>query len=160
RRTLGDIKGLADSMHDYGLQQPIGVREANGKLVLTSGLRRLHAAKLLRWKHILAFVRTVGADEAYLLDLIENLQRKDLSAEEEADALADLVHTRGWTLLQVANAIKRSPAYVSKRVRIFEDPQLRDAVVVRGLSVSTAEELLAAEAEVRGQLIERALDQA
>jgi ParB family chromosome partitioning protein len=157
RHILGDIPALAESMRDYGLQQPISVRAAGNRFLLTSGLRRVEAARRLGWTQILAFVRTVNSDDAYVLDLVENLQRQDLTAEEEADALGELVRTRGWTLQQVADAVKRSVAYVSKRVRIFEDPQLREAVVARGLPVSTAEELLAADPEQRAALIERAL---
>jgi hypothetical protein len=104
-------------------------------------------------------VRSVNADHAYLLDLIDNLQREDLSAAEEADALGDLVRTRGWTLQQVADAIKRSVTYVSRRVRIFEDAELRAAITERGLPVSTAEVMLAAEVDVRGELIWRAVEE-
>ncbi|MBV9325895.1 MAG: ParB/RepB/Spo0J family partition protein [Chloroflexi bacterium] len=159
RRALGDISGLAESMDDYGLQQPISVRVVGDRYRLTSGLRRLEAARMLHWQQVLAFVRSVDADQAYLLDLIENLQREDLSAEEEADALGELVRTRGWTLQQVADAIKRSVTYVSRRVRIFEDPELREAISQRGLPVSTAEVLLAAEPELRSDLIRRSLDE-
>jgi ParB/RepB/Spo0J family partition protein len=157
RRFLGDIAALAESMQDYGLQQPISVRAEGERFVLTSGLRRLSAARILQWTTIAAFVRTVSADHAYLLDLIENLQREDLSPEEEADALGELIRTRGWTLQQVAGSVKRSVAYVSKRVRVFEDPLLREAIAARGLPVSTAEELLASDADSRAELIQRAL---
>ncbi|MBV9175108.1 MAG: ParB/RepB/Spo0J family partition protein [Chloroflexi bacterium] len=157
RRMLGDIAALADSMQDYGLQQPISVRAVGERYALTSGMRRLAAARLLRWTTITAFVRTVNADEAYLLDLIENLQREDLSAEEEADAFGELIRTRRWTTQQVAESVKRSVAYVSKRVRVFDDPLLRAAIVDRGLPVSTAEELLAAPVDQRLVLVERAL---
>jgi ParB/RepB/Spo0J family partition protein len=157
RRMLGDIASLADSMQDYGLQQPISVRASADRYILTSGLRRLAAARMLRWTTIPAFVRTVDADHAYLLDLVENLQREDLSPEEEADALSELIRTRGWTQQQVADGIKRSVGYVSKRIRVFEDPLLRSAIVDRGLPVSTAEELLAADDAQRPMLIERAL---
>ena len=157
RRFLGDIAALAESMQDYGLQQPISVRAEGERFVLTSGLRRLSAARMLQWTTIPGFVRTVSADHAYLLDLIENLQREDLSPEEEADALGKLIRTRGWTLHQVADSVKRSVAYVSKRVRVFEDPLLREAIANQGLPVSTAEELLASDAETRGDLIQQAL---
>jgi ParB family chromosome partitioning protein len=159
RRMLGDIAALAESMQDYGLQQPISVRAVGDRFALTSGMRRLAAANMLHWTRITAFVRTVNADEAYLLDLIENLQREDLSAEEEADAFGELIRTRAWTVLQVADSVKRSVAYVSKRVRVFDDPLLRAAITDRGLPVSTAEELLAAPVDRRGKLVERALDQ-
>jgi ParB family transcriptional regulator, chromosome partitioning protein len=157
RRFLGDIANLAASMQEYGLQQPISVRANGTKYVLTSGLRRLTAARMLRWTVISAFVRSLSADDAYVVDLVENLQREDLSAEEEADALGELVRTRGWTLDQVAEAVKRSPGYVSKRIRLFQDSDLREAVLHRGLAVSTAELLLGVAAKHRSKLIERAV---
>jgi ParB family chromosome partitioning protein len=146
-------------MQEYGLQQPISVRHAKGKYQLTSGLRRFSAAQMLGWNAIPAFVRNVSGDDAYVVDLVENLQREDLSPEEEADALGELVRARGWTLEQVAAAIKRSVGYVSKRVRVFEDPTLRDAVTKRGLAVSTAEELLAFDVKQRAPLVERAIEE-
>lgn len=157
RRQLGDIAALAESMQDYGLQQPISVRAVGDRFALTSGMRRVAAARMLHWTTITAFVRSVSADDAYLLDLIENLQREDLSAEEEADALGELIRTRGWTVQQVADSIKRSVAYVSKRIRVFDDPLLREAIATRGLPVSTAEELLAASVDQRAAFIDRAL---
>ncbi|MBV9169398.1 MAG: ParB/RepB/Spo0J family partition protein [Chloroflexi bacterium] len=157
RHFLGDVAALAESMRDYGLQQPISVRADGDRFILTSGMRRLAAARMLDWTAIPGFVRTVSADQAYLLDLIENLQREDLSAEEEADAFGELVRTRGWTLQQVAESVKRSVAYISKRVRVFEDPLLREAIVERGLPVSTAEELLATRPEDRARLVQRAI---
>jgi ParB family chromosome partitioning protein len=157
RRVLGDIAGLAASMQEYGLQQPISVRADGDRYILTSGLRRLTAARTLGWTSIAAFVRSVSSDDAYVIDLVENLQREDLSPEEEADALVELVRTRGWTLDQVAEAVKRSPGYISKRVRLFEDPALREAVLQRGLAVSTAELLLGVAANHRSALIERAI---
>jgi ParB family transcriptional regulator, chromosome partitioning protein len=157
RRFLGDIPSLAASMDEYGLQQPISVRADGDKYILTSGLRRLTAAQMLGWTSIPAFVRSMSADDAYVIDLVENLQREDLSAEEEADALGELVRTRGWTLDQVAEAVKRSPGYVSKRVRLFQDAELRDAVVNHGMPVSTAELLLGAAAAQRSALLKRAL---
>jgi ParB family transcriptional regulator, chromosome partitioning protein len=157
RRSLGDIAALAESMQEYGLQQPISVRAEGDQFRLTSGLRRLTAARMLGWVSVAAFVRTLSADDAYLVDLVENLQREDLSPEEEADALGELVRTRGWTLQQVADALKRSVAYVSKRVRVFEDPLLREAVTQQNLPISTAEELLGADAAQRPSLLQRAL---
>jgi ParB family chromosome partitioning protein len=159
RRFMGDIAALAASMQDYGLQQPISVRGNGDRYIITSGTRRLAAARMLRWKTIPGFVRSVTADDAYLLDLIENLQREDLSPEEEADAFGELIRTRGWTIQQVADSVKRSLAYISKRVRVFEDATLREAITARGLPVSTAEELLAAPPELREALVKRALDE-
>jgi len=154
---MGDLAALADSMQDYGLQQPISVRATGDRFVLTSGLRRVTAARMLGWQSIPAFVRYVNADDAYLLDVIENLQRQDLTPDEEADAFRELIDTRGWSVRKLSQAIKRSAAYVSKRLRVFEDGPLRVAIVEGGLPVSTAEELLAAEPSVRAALLERAV---
>ena len=63
-------------------------------------------------------------EEAFLLTVIENLQRADLSAREEAAALEVLVRERGWSTRQVAEAVHRSAAYVSRRLRVFDDPTL------------------------------------
>jgi hypothetical protein len=63
---------------------------------------------------------------------------------------------RGWTNVELAHAIKKSTAYISKRVRVFGDPLLRQAVVESGLAVTTAEEMLAASGEFRTRLVQRA----
>ncbi len=77
-----------------------------------------------------------------MLALVENLQREDLSPREESQALARLVRKRNWTTVQVADAIKRSRSYVSKRLRVYEDKSLRktcavEQVVCETLSVIT-----------------------
>ena len=159
RRSVGDVAALAESIQDYNLLHPISVRAEDGRYILTAGERRLEAVRLLGWPTIPAFIRELDTDKAYIVELIENLQRENLSPEDEADALTELVRTRGWTLEQVAAALKRSVAFVSKRVRVFEDPVLREAVVAGRLNVSTAEELLAARPEHRAPLVASAIEQ-
>ena len=89
-------------------------------------------------------VREETDDQAYILMLVENLQREDLTPREEAAALEVLLRQRGWTTRQVGEAIKRSHAYVSRRLRVFEDEALAPLVLREQspLPVSTAEELL------------------
>src|ERR671939_1345712 len=120
------------------------VRRVNGTYELIAGHRRLAAAQQLGWAYISAVVRDETDDQAYLLTLTENLQRDDLSPKEEAAALEVLVRERGWTTRQVGEAIKRDHTYVSRRLRVFEDPVLAPLVLQRKLPVSTAEELLRA----------------
>jgi ParB family chromosome partitioning protein len=126
------------------LLQPVVVRRVNSAYELIAGHRRLAAAKQLGWRQIAAVVRNESDDQAYLLTLTENLQREDLSPKEEAAALEVLVRERGWTTRQVGEAIKRSHIYVSRRLRVFEDPVLAPLVLERKLTVSAAEELLRA----------------
>jgi ParB family chromosome partitioning protein len=157
RRSLDDIDELAASIRAYGLLQPVVVRRKGKKFELIAGHRRFAALRAINWSEVPAVVRDETADRAYLLTLIENLQRDDLSAREEADALAELVRTRDWSTHQVADAIKRSQAYVSKRIRVFDDPLLRPVVLESRLSVSAAEELLAVSPEARKKILDEAL---
>jgi ParB-like chromosome segregation protein Spo0J len=97
------------------------------------------------------------AEEAYLLTLVENLQRQDLSPREESAALEVLVRDRGWSTRQVAAAIERSQAFVSKRLRVFEDPNIGPAVLAHELSLSAAEELLSVPLKQRAELVALAI---
>jgi ParB family chromosome partitioning protein len=158
RRSLGELDELAASIAEHGLLQPVVVRQTGDRFELIAGHRRLEALRKLGRDHVPAIVRGADADQAYVLTLVENLQRVDLRPTDEALALEKLIRERGWTTRQVAAAIKRSQAYVSKRLRVFEDPLLAPAVLANQLSVSAAEELLAASEDTRYELLSRAIE--
>src|SRR5579859_1556265 len=159
RHALTGLDELAASIQAHGLMQPVVVRRLAEGYQLVAGHRRLEAARLLGWSEIAAVVRDETEDQAYILTLVENLQREDLTPKEEAAALEVLVRERGWTTRQVGEAIKRSHVYVSRRLRVFEDDVLAPMVLARGLTVSTAEELLRApDAEARKELAAQAAD--
>jgi ParB family chromosome partitioning protein len=157
RGDLGAIDELAASIKAYGLLQPIVLRAMDEHYEIVAGHRRFAAAKGLGWREIGAVIRTDGQEDAYILTLVENLQRDDLTPREEARALEVLVRERGWTTREVAEAVKRSPAYISKRLRVFEDPVLAPLVLGNLLSVSAAEELLPLGPRRRRVLAERAV---
>ena len=90
-RYVGDdeaLEELADSIKAQGVVQPIVVRpsEDDGRYVLILGERRLHASKKAGKTHIPAMVRRVSLQQAAEMTIIENLQREDLSALEQAEA--------------------------------------------------------------------------
>lgn len=88
RRDLGDLSSLMESMHDYGLMNPIVI---NGKHELVAGQRRLESALRLGWETIEAKVVTASAEAEKLgLEIQENLHRRDLTDDELADALKRL----------------------------------------------------------------------
>lgn len=142
RHHVEGIAELADSLRAHGLLQPVVVRRRGAAYELIAGHRRLEAAKVLGWTEIAAVVRDETDDQAYILTLVENLQREDLTPKEEAAALEVLVRERGWSTRQVGEAVKRSAMYVSRRLRVFDDPVLAPLVLGDQLPVSTAEELL------------------
>jgi ParB-like chromosome segregation protein Spo0J len=127
---------------------------------LIAGHRRLQAAQLLGWAEIAAVVREESDQQAYILTLVENLRREDLSPKEEAAALEVLVRERRWLTRQVGEAIKRSNIYVSRRLRVFDDPVLAPLVLSNQLPVSTAEELLREpDPVVRRELAQQAVEE-
>ena len=165
RRGLPDVDELAASIQAHGLLQPVVVRRdpgQRGRYLLVAGHRRLAALKLLakadpgHWARVPATVRGEDGDDAYVLTLVENLQRDDLSPREESEALARLVRERKWTTRQVAAAIKRSQGFVSKRLRVYEDRSLRPLILRDQIPTTVAEELLAAAPEQRPRLARQA----
>jgi ParB family chromosome partitioning protein len=159
RRRLTDMDDLTDSIQAHGLLQPVVVRKTGDRYTLIAGHRRLEALRRLGWDMVPVVVRAADVDQAYVLTLVENLQRSDLLPTEQAAALETLVRERGWTTRQVAAAIKRSQAYVSKRLRVFDDPLLAPAVLANQLSVSAAEELLTLKEARRYELLSQAIEQ-
>jgi len=160
RRDLGHIGDLAASLYQTGLLNPITVYEQDGRFRLVAGERRLEAAKRLGSTHIDALVRPLAPnDDPVVLELVENLQRRELTDEEEADAFITLVRDNGHPMVGVAEAVGRSVAYISKRIRVFEDAALRQSLSRGHISVSLAEELLTLPADQRATLLARAAEE-
>jgi ParB family chromosome partitioning protein len=156
RPRLERLDELAESIAAHGLLQPIIVRPWDGEFQIVAGHRRFAAIGALNWADVPAIVRAVEDEDAYVLSLVENLQRDNLTAKEEARALELLIRERGWTTRDLARAIKRSQAYVSKRMRVFDDVTLAPYVLRDQLSVSIAEELLPLPRARKAELARRA----
>jgi ParB/RepB/Spo0J family partition protein len=156
RRELGSIQDLAYSVGSVGLLHPVQVYRVRNRYRLIAGERRLQAARMLSWTEIDAMVREPSGNHL-LLELIENTQRKWLTDVEEADAMIRLVRELGHEAKEVAGQAGRSEAYVSKRIRVFEDAALREAVEREQLSVSVVEEFLALPADERSAMVARAV---
>ncbi len=157
RRELGAIGELAYSLGSVGILQPIQVLKVGSRYRLVAGERRLEAARMLGWSEIEALVREPRGNDL-LLELVENAQRKFLTDAEEADAFIRLVRDDGFQSMEVAAQAGRSEAYVSKRVRVFEDATLRSAIERQQLSVSMAEEFLTVPIGSRPALVSEALE--
>jgi ParB family chromosome partitioning protein len=105
RKDMGDIPALAESMRRCGQISPILISKNN---VLIAGERRLEAARSLGWRTINAVIAETSGQLALLeMEVEENLQRRDFSAEEEAEALQQLYRMRNPGFFRrLWNAIK------------------------------------------------------
>jgi len=111
---------LADSIAVHGLLQPIVVVESASGYILIAGERRLRAVTSLKHETIQAVVRTANEQERLELALVENIQRSDLNALDEARAYRHLIDEFGLTQERVAERVGRSRPAVANTLRILD----------------------------------------
>jgi ParB family chromosome partitioning protein len=108
---------------EKGILEPILARPVGGRYELVVGSRRFEAAKIVGMKRIPAVVRPMTDEEAIIVSLVENIQRRDIEPEEEYDAIVALrkVNPRAYgTVEQLAKAIGKSRRYVDDRINAVE----------------------------------------
>jgi ParB family chromosome partitioning protein len=125
--------GLAESIRQQGLLQPVVVRpRPGGGYELIAGERRWRAARDAGIESVPALVREADDRDSLLLALVENVAREQLSAVEEARAYAVLVDEFGLTLADLGARVGRSKSSVSNRLRLLELPDEILWMLVRG----------------------------
>ena len=117
-----ELSELQASLKSSGLLQPITVRRAAGGFELISGERRLRAATRLGWTDIPAIIRDVDDRTLLTLALVENLQRADLNAVEEARGYRRLSEEFGYTHAQIAEAVGKDRTSITSLLRILQLP--------------------------------------
>ncbi len=118
------LSELADSISTHGVLQPITVRKkANGYFEIIAGERRWRASKMAGLSEIPALVKEVDDSTAAELSLIENLQREDLNAAEEARGYRDLMQKFGLTQEEAAEKVGKSRTAVANILRILKLPK-------------------------------------
>jgi ParB family chromosome partitioning protein len=126
RSDLGDLDELAASIERYGLLEPLlaaPVPERPGSYILIAGHRRLAACRKVGKKTAPTLVREVDARERLALQLVENLQREDISPLDEARGYKRLSDEFGLSQEQVAGAIGKSVAAVNQTLRLLDLPR-------------------------------------
>lgn len=121
------LRGLADSIAEHGIMQPIVVRELSddarralgteARLEIIAGERRWRAAQLAGLKTVPCLLRVLSDDAAERLQVIENLQREGLSPIEESEGFARLM-AQGLTADQVAETLGKSKAYIYAKLKL------------------------------------------
>lgn len=145
------LQELADSIKSQGLVQPVVVRRLQaGGYELIAGERRWRASQLAGLHEIPAVVRDLPDQAAAAIALIENIQREDLSALEEANALHRLINEFGLTHQQTADLVGRSRAAVSNLLRLLElSADVKDMLDQRQLEMGHARALLPLQDEAK-----------
>lgn len=121
--TSDSIEELASSIRVHGVLQPIVVRpKANGNYELVAGERRFRAATAAGLAEIPAVVREMNAKDALGVALIENIQRENLNAVEEARAYRRLIDEFGLTQAELALEVGKSQAAIGNALRLLALP--------------------------------------
>ncbi|PAZ04076.1 MAG: hypothetical protein CAK86_06270 [Opitutia bacterium AMD-G1] len=148
RRDFDDaqVKELADSIRSEGLMQPIVVRKLKDGYELIAGERRFRAFKLIGEKTITARILEASDASSAVLALIENLQRADLNAIDEALGFASLMRDFSLTQEAVAERLGKPRASIANSVRLLAlDNELQGYVRKGQLSAGHAKALLGIE---------------
>lgn len=121
---------LADSMRQRGVIQPIVVRPHGKNFQIVAGERRWRAAQRARLHQIPAVVRNLNDEETLEIAIVENVQRKDLNAIEEAEAYARLSVDFGHSQSRLAEIVGKSRSHIANLMRLLELPDSVKALVV------------------------------
>ena len=118
-----DIEQLARSIKEHGILQPLLVSDTNnGTYQLIAGERRWRAAKIANLERVPVLVRETNPQEILELALIENIQRADLSALEEASAYQKLANDFQLTQQEIADRVGKSRTTITNTLRLLELP--------------------------------------
>lgn len=163
RMDQAALAELADSIKQRGVVQPILVRAiAGSKFEIIAGERRWRAAQLAGLTEVPALVREIADDAALGIGLIENIQREDLNAMEEAAGLQRLIEEFKLTQEEAAKAVGRSRSAVSNLLRLLELAKpVQDMVMEAKLDMGHARALLslgkAKQVELAHQIVHKSL---
>jgi ParB family transcriptional regulator, chromosome partitioning protein len=156
-----ELGQLTASIEASGLLQPVIVRPRNGKYELIAGERRWRAVQSLGWPKIPAVVKDVDDQTLLTLALVENLQRNDLTAMDEAAGYQRLGEEFKLAQAEIARLVGRNRSTVANLIRLLKLPdEVKSLIQERKLSEGHARALLAVtdEAEVV-RLAKEAVDQ-
>ncbi len=146
RKTFNDesLEELALSIKEHGIIQPLIVKKDGNNYLIIAGERRYRAAEKIGLKELPVIVRDFNEQKAREISLIENLQREDLNAIEEAQAIKELMEAYDLTQEEIAKKLGKARPSIANAVRLLNLPEsLQDAVKTGVLSAGHARALLA-----------------
>lgn len=123
-----EIDDLKESIKVHGLLQPVVVSVSGKNYKMVAGHRRLRACKLLNWTEIPAVIKTFKNDK--IIQLTENMQRKNMNRIEESECIYDLQNTMKVTTGRLAAIIGKDPSWTAKRISFI---QIREHLIKAGI---------------------------
>lgn len=142
------LEELAASIREHGVVEPILVRRDGGKYRIVAGERRWRAAQRAGLKEVPAVLREASEREAFELALVENLQREDLNAIEEAEAYEVLLQDHRLTQEAIAQRVGKERSTIANALRLLKlPPEVRDHVKEGQLDMGHARALLGLDGE-------------
>jgi ParB family transcriptional regulator, chromosome partitioning protein len=123
RQVMGDLSELMASIAEQGILEPLVVRQRGGRFQIVAGERRYQAAVQVGLRELPVVIRDVDETEMLELALIENLQRKDLTPFEEAEALHGLAERCGYTHEDLARRLGKSRTSVTESLTLNGMPE-------------------------------------
>jgi ParB family chromosome partitioning protein len=137
---------LTESIRNHGILQPILVRFNNFEYELIAGERRLRAARAAGLEVIPAFVRDVDDQNSFEQAIVENLQRDNLNAIEEATAFQRLIDEFGYTQQQVSERVGKGRPTIANSLRLlYLSPEIQDMLKAGQISAGHGRALLGVE---------------
>ena len=118
-----ELQELAQSMGEYGVLNPLTVRRRGGAFELIAGERRLRAARLAGLTEVPCIVLEVDLEQASLIALVENLQRRDLDFVEQARGIAQLIRLFGLRQEECARRLGKSQSAIANKLRLLRLPE-------------------------------------
>jgi ParB family chromosome partitioning protein len=178
--TDSDLEDLTTSIREKGLLQPLVVRQrGSGEYEIVAGERRWRAAQRAGIHEVPVLIRDLSDGEALEIALIENIQRADLNALEEARAYQQLIDQFNYTQQQLAESVGKSRSHIANTIRLLTLPEsvrrhiengaltagharalvatdspqvLAEKIIQLGMTVREAEGLSRSQAEAKGRL--------
>lgn len=152
------LSELVESIRERGIIQPLIVRPVNGKYELIAGERRWRASSQLQLKEAPVIVRQVSDSDVLELALIENLQREDLNAIDEAQAYARLAQEFNLKQEEIAQKVGKSRASVANAMRLLDlSPEVQAYIITGRLTVGHAKVLLSVKSHEEQKLLAETL---
>lgn len=151
----GKLAELAQTIESHGVIQPIVVREVeDGIFEIIAGERRYRAMQSLNWTEAPAIIREMSERETASIALIENLQREELTAIEEAHAYQALLEMHELTQGALAEKLGKGQSTIANKLRLLKLPQeIQDAILNRQISERHARALISLKDEAQRLLL-------